>query len=546
MCDDLNNEDPFRKFTICVLTPQNGKTFIAVENIKNEIENDIEYGRSLHIVFTMNTLLNNDQFAQRLKPIENKYGKNSICVFSSKYSEQYTHVKNKNELQGMCHNIKTLPKVVIMCSNKKRFNDGIEFIKCIDDNRLHIKRVFVYYDELHEYISMNKLRGQIEEINNFEIVKKILALTATPNKLWIKDHKFWGEFPLIYLNNLNDSDYIGHDDMVFKPVDDFEYKPSLNRFQLSKHTIEFIKYVLDKNPEILADNTRSFIPAHYDCKSHIAVRDLIFSKNENAVVILINGKEKGIEYKINGKKYKIPLSLDEELSKTISNIIIQNKLQDRPVVITGHICISMGQTLTHETTGSFTSAIFGHLDLKNDEIYQLFGRTAGRMRKWNTYIKTTIYCPTTIKERCKGMEIFAKQLAKDYNGENVTQENYIDPITKMGETSRSIVDNFHEEKQNKSKSNKPKRSEDDKSDAIFETQEDAIAYAATYLNVKFVKRSHGVLPNELLQDGNLPTRDYLNKRMWGLSKKNPARMVPTKDGKWCVYWRPSLKKTQTN
>jgi len=77
------------KFILCVLLTQLGKTFTAINRITTEIEQDDEFGRSIHIVFTMNTLLNNKQFAKRLEIIENTYGKGSICVFASKYDGKY-------------------------------------------------------------------------------------------------------------------------------------------------------------------------------------------------------------------------------------------------------------------------------------------------------------------------------------------------------------------------------------------------------------------------------------------------------------------------
>ena len=105
------------KFILCVLLTQLGKTFTAISKILAEIEQDYNLQRSIHIIFTMNTLLNNRQFAKRLETIENTYGKGSICVFTSKYDGKYKHVKNRLELQGLCADESTCPRVVVMCSN---------------------------------------------------------------------------------------------------------------------------------------------------------------------------------------------------------------------------------------------------------------------------------------------------------------------------------------------------------------------------------------------------------------------------------------------
>ena len=50
-------------------------------------------------------------------------------------------------------------------------------------------------------------------------------------------------------------------------------------------------------PEILGDNTRSFIPAHIRRNGHNDVRDLVFEINNSAVVIVLNGFEKTLQYK---------------------------------------------------------------------------------------------------------------------------------------------------------------------------------------------------------------------------------------------------------
>ena len=130
------------KFILCVLLTQLGKTFTAISKILAEICQDDELGRSIHIIFTMNTLLNNKQFAKRLETIEKTYGKGSICVFSSKYDGKYKHVKSRLELQGICADEMTCPRVVVMCSNTQRYDDGVEFIKVIDKNKINVFRTF--------------------------------------------------------------------------------------------------------------------------------------------------------------------------------------------------------------------------------------------------------------------------------------------------------------------------------------------------------------------------------------------------------------------
>jgi hypothetical protein len=250
--------------------------------------------------------------------------------------------------------------------------------------------------------------------------------------------------------------------MIFNCVDDFFAHPYLRPRpfdfdELDRQTLGFISHVIRKYPEILHENTRTFIPAHIRRSGHNSVRELVFSINTNAVVIVINGFEKTLQYKDQLENTKtIPLtSDDEEVCETISRLITKHKLQSRPVVITGFLCVGMGQTLTHRLLGSFTSAIFGHLDLTNDEISQLFGRITGRMKDWgDKYVQTQVYCPTTIMHRCQVMEECARNMACEHNGDVVTQEDYREPMTEMGEVGKSAIENIRKVKEVKEKREK--------------------------------------------------------------------------------------------
>lgn len=447
--------EPISKFILCVLLTQLGKTFTAISKIDAEIAQDNDLGRSIHIVFTMNTLLNNNQFAKRLEIIETTYGVGAICVFASQYNGNYKHVRNTLELQGLSMNKATCPRVVVMCSNARRYDDGVEFLKVVDNNQTHVHRAFLYYDELHQYIN-NPLRSQIEQLHELDVVKAITAMTASPDKIW-QETGFWSKIRLVQLDNFSDSNYAGYKDMIFNCIDDYFLEPyrrpaALDFEAKDKDTIGLIKHVLEKHPHILGYNTRSFIPAHIRRSGHNEVRNLVFRINAECVVVVINGFEKTIQYKDDlGNTKTLPVSsTNEEVCETISKLIAHHKLENRPLVITGLLCVGMGQTLTHKSLGSFTSAIFGHMDLTNDEIYQLFGRITGRMKDWgDKYTQSEVYCPTVIMNRCIVMEECARNMARDHNGEVVSQSDYREPMTKMGEVGNAAIDNIRAPKKEK-------------------------------------------------------------------------------------------------
>ena len=535
------------KFILCVLLTQLGKTFTAISKIITEIEQDDDFGRSIHVIFTMNTLLNNKQFAKRLDIVETTYGKGSVCVFSSKYDGKYKHIKNRLELQGLCADETTCPRVVVMCSNNQRYDDGVEFLKVINKNKINIFRAFAYYDELHKYIC-DTLRDQIEFIHNLDIIKSIIGLTATPDKIWQKEGDgFWSKIKIIQLDDFSETNYVGYKDMVFNCIDDFfklpYIRPSAFDFnEMDNQTIGFVTNVLSKYPEILDDNTRSFIPAHIRRTGHNRIRDLVFSVNSNAVIAVINGFEKTLQYKDNlGHIKKIALtSEDEEVCETISRLMVKYNLEKRPLVITGLLCVGMGQTLTHRSLGSFTSAILGHMDLPNDEIYQLFGRITGRTKEWkDKYIQTQVYCPTIVMNRCIAMEECARHMATEFNGDIATLEDYMSPMTGLGEIGQSALENIRVKKDKKKRL--PKSEDNDKDHKLFETQDDAIKFGKT-LGADIRRRPHSKAPIELQKNGLNPSVNDLLHRMWGLNNKIRVRMIATNDEKWCVYWRPSMIK----
>ncbi len=551
----MSTEEQSSKLTLCVLPCQTGKTFTTISRIKDNIDQDDDRGRSISLVFTMDTLLSARQFAGRLVELEKLYSseyegnKGAVCIFSSDRRNvgDYKHVKSLNELQGLCLNEKTTPRVVVMCSNTKRFCDAVKFINTLNDNKErnkgHIERVFFCFDEIHDYIKGN-LRSKIEYIHNLDIVEGILALTATPRAIFQKTG-FWSKLNMIKLDDYSMSDYIGVEEIALHDINTFfklPYKKPKTYDDLTKETLEFIKLCLETYADILQDKSYCFIPGNMRQESHIKIRDFLFEKNDRVVVVLINGKEKSLSFNDeNGNRKNIPLEGESEVGDVIHEIVVKNNLGNRPKVVTGFLCVGMGQTLTNKKTGSFTHAIFSHMDLSNDKIYQLFGRITGRMKQWNKYIKTQVYCPKIIHTRCLYMEMAAKNLCIGHNGEVVSKDDYEEVANYLSEDDREDI-----EVNNKDK--KPKKiietySEDDKDFDIFDTQKEAQKFAKERLNHRIQKRKSNDLPKKLQEEfkTNSASPEQIIKRWWGINKESKVRMLPVFEGvMWIVYWRPSL------
>ena len=477
------------KLLICVLLTQFGKTFEAIQCINMQFDRD-EEGRSIHMVFTMNTLLNNSQFAKRLQEIQTKYGHDAVIVFSSKKKGTlYKHIKKLNDLKASCSNKKTCPRVVVMCSNKHRFDDGVDFLKWIDDEdtATHIKRCFVYYDELHKYIN-DTLRAQIKTIHDLKSIKEIIGLTATPFNIWHTG--IWSDIHIRYVSDFNEKNYCGYKDMEFCNID-FQFDmPAYTNFGskiANKITSRFIMTCIKLHPTILEPGSRVFIPGHVHKKNHFYIRKCMFDYNSDIIVVLLNGKEKTLSYMNNDKMISIDISLStEEVCTTISQKIKEKAIEIkgfdvRPLVITGFLCVGMGQTLTHSELGSFTSAIIGHDDLNLDDIYQLFGRITGRMRFWDTYCKTTIYCPKSVMMRFKVAEDLARNMALHHNNTVASKSDYLAPMKYMGEAGMVAMKRLPQDKPEKIVKNKVEllSKEYEYGSSEFDKEEDAIQFWKT-------------------------------------------------------------------
>lgn len=545
--DPLEVEYELSKFQCCVLRCQEGKTFQCLKRIDEYLKEDRRLGKSVHLVFTMNILENNKQFALRCQEFAKRYGTQSVAIIASKQVlpdiATYKNVDGIISLfaKHIADPMFEVPKIILVCSNKPRKDDFDILVGYLqnDKNKI-IERVFCYYDELHKYI--NIFRDQIERFNTIPIVHSIFAMTATPTPIWQASGK-WRNITMSYISDRNEADYYGYRDVNLVDVAHDLPQPKGGPGALSTWIVKYVEKVLKANPDILGPNTRSFIPAHILRTGHTAIRDLVMELAPNAVVVVLNGVDKKLFYKDSRDKMlsEEATSSKIEFSKYLPMLIKKLKLEGRPLVITGFLCVGMGQTLMDESLGPFTSAILGHSDLSNDDIYQLFGRLCGRMKTWVTCpegFKTDVYCPSEVSNRCIAMEDCDRQIA-EYAGEAVDKETFFAPVAGMPEEVQRDVKTGE---RTYTKSTTPKKDAADKAILEFPTQEKAIEFVSKHgknYGIKLNKRKDAVAIKELCVNGRNPTKEELLKRFWGLGDTK-MRMSPTNANTWCIWWRPSV------
>lgn len=181
-----------------------------------------------------------------------------------------------------------------------------------------------------------------------------------------------------------------------------------------------------------------------------------------------------------------------------------------------HTCVFVKETLRCAKTldKKFIGIVYDRQTHSDSSIVQSL---AGRLTGYDT--PSDVICFTQVSSVEKYISNFS---AQNWENWNVNNETYNSPSLKSGGNFVVPI---------ATKKLKPQNEE-----YVFEefsTQEAAIQYGHVK-GKKILKRKEGQCPKELLVSGELPTKEYLMKRKWGLKGGN-FRMVPIKNGHWVVY-----------
>jgi len=483
MNDYYRVNDIESKLSLIVRKPQEGKTFICIKNIVEDIKN-------IHIVLTMNTLQSGIQFFGRM---EEKISPNNIIVFNSnkKTAGKCLHAK---EVADIWTHIENNPiKVIICCAHTKRFSSSIPNIL---KNYPHwFKRQFkIHIDEAHKYIPEN--RDYVRLYNELDIVESIIGYSATPDGIWtskksdILFHKILirdieKELQMIRspyyfgvkccdFKVFEDEEKLNHDKLIELanisldiPENSFERANMKEKkkstwynecfpFNLGNELL-LLSYISILLPKIeISNNSFSyhFIPAYIRKVTHYEIVEIILKNFSTANVITINGN--GYElyrmndltntsYQVNSsdkihKLYTKVTEINTKDTETIEYIkehklnlgepsdMIQLLIKDHknnPTFITGYQCVGMSVTLINETLGNFDSVIMAHQHYNKDIVYQLCRFLCNYMQ-WSPenkrQIKKTKFYSLTkeVKEICLGYEEHVENISDNFAGKNVS------------------------------------------------------------------------------------------------------------------------------
>ena len=390
----MNDELQYKLLYAIIRKPQEGKTFVCIENIK--INKD-----ELHLVVTMNTIKSNLQFFSRLKDIFNK---EQICIFNS---------KNKNKLNGYYHSkdvldvkskiIKKNVNIVVLCAHPTRFKQSIfSILEELCDSRSFDKSIIIHIDEAHSYVPPH--RDNIIKINNNDYVKRIYLYSASPFNIWDKSSNseifkkifivdIEKDFKIKKSNNyfgVKDCEFICYNDSynildIEIPENIYKYNNTAKRFWYNSNYkfsigneqdfISFIysslKFIKDNNYINNNNFSYNFIPAYSRKLTHYAIMVYILEYFSNALVLIMNGDGTKQYIKQDNNIIETIVKHNNEPAQQILNV--HKKYPNKPIFITGFTCIGMSVTLINEEIGNFDNVIFNHTQyINNPEIlYQL-------------------------------------------------------------------------------------------------------------------------------------------------------------------------------
>ena len=395
---DVHNYE-FKYLCAIIRKPQEGKTFICLENIHCN-------GQSYHLIVTMNTIKSNLQFFERAKA---RFG-NKICVFNSqcKKKDQDPDFLHANNVHSVKKHIIGGAEVVILCGHPKRFDESIiDLLGDIEDSKKINKSVMIHIDEAHAYVPA--FRDKIVEMNMFGVTERIYMYSATPFSIWSDDTSVHGTeqlFKNIYIvdnekefNVMKSPDYFGVKDCDYRVVHRdypnidpviprdfvdrwgnekqrryvqggmdlswgqpgvFDIGNEVDLLSHTGHTLKILKEGMIINDEEFSYN---FVPGFCRKLTHYMIMEIILNLYPSALVILINGDGtqlfKGDELnEVTNGFIGSHIPLMNEPSEQIEECI--KRYPGRPTFITGFHCIGMSVTFINERIGNFDNVIYSH------------------------------------------------------------------------------------------------------------------------------------------------------------------------------------------
>ena len=421
---------------------------------------------------------------------------------------------------------------IICCSNAARMNHVaalIEKLRKLNGRNKYAfdRKINIWVDEADACMSVWKKHiRSIQEMNE-GFVQNVVLVTATMMQVY----KYLMSVGL----PCNVRAYeCTHPDAYVK----YSETHKIMRFSnTARNTAENLINVIDSNADMCVPGTKWFCPGDKNRASHDTICEELLVRGFN--VMIINGVNKEIRFADRSPPIDISEYLDNdlEIAKTLNRIYYEHHLYLKPFAVTGQLCVGRGITFASQIDGKeflFTHGVIPDMS-SGDDGYQLVARCFGNIREYATYKRPIVFISEKMDAKITAQEDFVLKFAATLYLKN----DGMDVVS----VTRSEIANMSGDNSSIAANTKPPRKKyasNDKEHRVFEDETEASDFIMVNFGEKIQKRS-GIAPKTFTEkaNGENPTTEDIVKRMWGLDKNNKYRMVPTNEGKWCVYWRPS-------
>jgi hypothetical protein len=437
----------------CIWKPaQSGKT----SSMQNWIRKNEETAEHLNILIASNNRLLVSQLTKRMT--DDGFGSSGsdseisddddrseaddhIDEISKIYSWMSGSGKPKIDVGTLADHIKEDDvNMIVCCANKTRMIHIKKLLENLEKSKIFKKRISIWIDEADV---SPKLWTKTVDFTKFSHVDRVVLVSAT-----------------------FDSVFKIYDTIRIKGYEEVFNLPTYLRYEECNITVEeenkkccfdYLKGILDKNPEMSEPGARLFVPGEIKVSTHDEIADMLRARN--FAVMVINGERKEIVLP-DGTKIRILLASNietpGELSSKLAELYVQHNLSRFPFAITGLICLGRGITF-QSPSFMFSHGVIPDL---NDEaaIYQCVARLLGNTKEFEGFTPPKVFCTYRTNTVCKHLANIAENIARI-----VHEKGWVD-------VSMAMIEKVLGEKP----SNKELTSEQKESKAVRKEQEENV------------------------------------------------------------------------
>ena len=385
-CEDVAGWDRFK--LICK-PEQSAKTFLMINEIISEFENDQQNRDVINFIFCDNNLLLTKQTTERIsseKRIPVAEDGLNYVEFSSRKS-----ATTSNNIDSVVGKIAFGARNIVCCTNSRRIADINELINRLEKLNMYDFTFKIWLDEA------DKFTKAISEIfrplaDKFQNVF-VNCITATPGRLFSK----FKNMKVLPIEKTTSPQYHGWNDNNIKIME--------NNTETTEGFVNEVIETLKKNGNKPSPGTKWFVPAESKKMNHNKIKDILVKHGFAVFVVNSNG----LSLTIPGNDCEFIEKKSKVLNEQLREMLAKHDCSNFPIAVTGNVCIGRGISIMSPNF-MFDHGIMSFCG-NESEVSQTAGRLKGNIKSWPGYKKPTVYTTKEFNEIATEFEIKSRSLA---------------------------------------------------------------------------------------------------------------------------------------